>query len=330
MQPRRKYAFVASLKFLTIDKPLGRHWKIWGNLGISNSKAIAEEILSGSMPELIGGLEVRQILSGDPFIYALADYPDEDTSEARQMDLLFTHMVQIQQFVNLLWLIKDNSVNFELGFLEFPHRRQPGFSQVSSNFMSVMFTSATGARAPVPFNENELRATISTFNSFNKGPYDQILPMLKPLGPTSDDYRLTRALYFAQAARRAWNIPEKVAGYCTSFEALVSTSNTELAHQVSERVACLIGESREEALQIYRNLKRAYDTRSKLVHGGQLSINTTRYEEESQNCDEYLRRLFNRIVGNETILHAIEGNQEQVNQYFLERIFAAGWNQNDS
>ena len=87
------------------------------------------------------------------------------------------------------------------------------------------------------------------------------------------------------------DLPHKVANYCTSFEALVSTSSAELAHQVSERVAILIGNDSNDSLEIYSNLKRAYTTRSKLVHGDRLTATRDQFLKESLNCDGYLRRL---------------------------------------
>lgn len=117
------------------------------------------------------------------------------------------------------------------------------------------------------------------------------------------------------------NLPQKVTNYCTSFEALVSTSSTELAHQVSERVSILIGEDSSEAIDIYRNLKKAYSTRSKLVHGDQLTAGNDQYLIEAQNCDQYLRRLLRLVLTKDDVAGALEENQEKVNDFFLVRLF---------
>lgn len=117
------------------------------------------------------------------------------------------------------------------------------------------------------------------------------------------------------------DLPHKVANYCTSFEALVSTNSTELAHQVSERVAVLIGDDSSEALDIYRNLKKAYGTRSKLVHGDQLAAAKDQYLSEANNCDEYLRRLLRVVLTKENVARALEEKQEKVNEFFLNRLF---------
>lgn len=53
-----------------------------------------------------------------------------------------------------------------------------------------------------------------------------------------------------------------------AFEAvLLPNVNSELKFRLSERVALLIGKSKDERIEIFNNMKKIYDTRSKLVHG---------------------------------------------------------------
>jgi hypothetical protein len=53
----------------------------------------------------------------------------------------------------------------------------------------------------------------------------------------------------------------------TILEALLSTGSAEISHQISERVAVLIGQSPSERLEIYRKIKKLYDLRSRITHG---------------------------------------------------------------
>ena len=117
------------------------------------------------------------------------------------------------------------------------------------------------------------------------------------------------------------DLTQKTANYCTAFEAIVSTSSSELAHQVPERVALLIGKDSSEALKIYGNLKKAYRTRSKLVHGDRLTSSSEQYRTESENCDRYLRRLIHAILTRESVAKALQQKPEQVNQFFLSLLF---------
>ena len=322
---RHRFSFVTSLHHLKVDRPLGANWTIAGDLKISTSSSVAKSLTTPSLRQNIGELEARRILSGAPFLYATPESPGDDVSENRQLSILFTHLVYAQLFVNMLWLVKDNSINFELGFLQYPFVAGPVETRVSSNFLSALFTNATGDRGDTMFKAEELNKAIALYcrlygQQHDEGYENLLVPMSSP-SPMGQANRLTRAFYFVQAARATWQPAEKVAYYCTSFEALVSTSTSELAHQVAERVATLIGGAPREAVEIYRDLKRAYDTRSKLVHGGQLNAQEDRYLTDSTNCDNYLRRLFHILIANNDLRRAIEGKQDEVNRFFLDRIF---------
>ena len=315
---QREFSFITSLENLRIDRPLGSNWTIAGDLKISNSQSVASRLLTELLKELIGKLEVNQILSGRPFVYSVSEYPVEETSEEMQKELLVAHLVHVQAFTNALWLVKDNSVNFNLGFLQFPYQGQQ--ARVSSNFLSATFSDASTINAETSFDEAELKQAISLYNKMYGQSHDEFnIPQLPPLALGQYD-RASRSMYFVQAARAATHLPEKVAYFCTCFESLVSTSPTEIGHQVAERVASLIAETPSEALEIYRNLKRAYDTRSKLVHGGQLGRTECRYRTDSKNCDAYLRRLFHVLLGNSEIREAIEQEENEVNEFFLRRL----------
>ena len=300
---------------------MGSNWTIAGNLKMSNSLSVARRLVTESLSECIGKLEVNHILSGRPFVYSLSEYPVEDTSPKKQLEVLATHLRYTQLFVNLLWIVKDNAVTFELGFLQYPYVRKGHLTQISSNALSATFSDATGSRDEATFTEAELRLAIDLYKRVFGWAHDEYtVPEYPPIALGRKD-RLSRALYFLQAARSAGYLPEKVAYFCTCFESLVSTSSSELAHQVAERVASSIGNTPSEAMEIYRDLKRAYDTRSKLVHGGMLTDQGDRYRVDSTNCDSYLRRLIHVLNSNGKLREALEQNRESVDQFFLNRLF---------
>ena len=284
--------------------------------------------MTNALRENAGALEAEQILNGNPFVYSIAEYPVEDASHEKQLSVLYAHLARAQEFINILWLIKDNSVNFELGFLQYPYRKDP--ARISSYFVSSLFSSADGTRSEVIFDKTELATAISMFINLYGEEDEETLLSSPTLVPTGGIDRVSRSFYFLQGARLMGFLPEKIAYYCTCFETLVSTSATELTHQVSERVAILIAKKPSESVKIYRNIKRAYDTRSKFVHGGQLNAEETRYTTDSQNCDSYLRRLFHTLINNPDIRNAIGQNPEKVNQFFLGRLFGTDSTEGES
>ena len=83
----------------------------------------------------------------------------------------------------------------------------------------------------------------------------------------------------------------------------------------------MIAEDSSESLEVYRNLKRAYQTRSKLVHGGKLTDRHERYLSDSTNCDEYLRKLLDVLIADQEVRSSLEQDPEKVDRFFLEKIF---------
>jgi hypothetical protein len=79
--------------------------------------------------------------------------------------------------------------------------------------------------------------------------------------------RYQRFRYFISAARQTTDIGLKISQYITALEALVSSSSTEVTHQVSERIACLLEPPGSDRIDDYKRIKQAYGFRSKVVHG---------------------------------------------------------------
>ena len=53
----------------------------------------------------------------------------------------------------------------------------------------------------------------------------------------------------------------------TVFEAVLSTDNNEITHQIAERTAYLLEKGEDQRHETYRRMKRLYNTRSRVVHG---------------------------------------------------------------
>ena len=60
---------------------------------------------------------------------------------------------------------------------------------------------------------------------------------------------------------------DKLIDYITAFESLFVKEKQELSYRLSVRVALLIGKDKQDRKQIFELIKKAYDLRSKIVHG---------------------------------------------------------------
>lgn len=204
--------------------------------------------------------------------------------------------------------MKDNAANLDLGFLQYPYPN--GFrARVSSNRHSVLYTTSECSTNEISFSDEEIKSALGSFTSAPMPPIEG--------GPTPELDRISRAFYFLQIARNAPAPAEKIALYCTCFETLVSTGPSELSHQVSERVAVLLEGHSTKTMDVYRDMKQAYDTRSKLVHGASLSGNPAKYTKQSKACDDYLRMLLWRISEKSEIKALLEQkSSEKINSFF--------------
>lgn len=320
----KKYNFVTSLENFVVEGQLGSQWTLTADLKISTSMKVASKIVTPPLRRSIGDIEANAILSGNPFLYTITDYPLDNTSPESQLQILNSRLMIALQFFNLLWLIKDNAVDFGSGFLQYPYESNVQMARVSANSWSTRYSTAKGELKVTKFSKTELQQAISMHRSlYGPKTTTDVSGSLTPSTAGTID-RIARAFFFLQGARAFQDPAQKVANYCTCFEALLSTSRFELSHQVAERVAVLIGEDTSNSLEIYRNIKKAYNTRSILVHGDELKPLEEQYVSQALYCDDYLRRALIAIFSNQEIADIIIRKSKQtIDEFFLKRLLHA-------
>lgn len=151
--PPEKYSFVASLESLSVDGPLGSGWNLAAGLKISTSETIAKGLVNALLRHSIGEIEAKAILDGSPFLFATSDYPLDDTSPEAQMRFLNSRLRIGLLFCNVLWLIKDNSVNFDRAFLQYPYEKYGTPPRVSVNSWTTRYTKANGQLGVTEFSK---------------------------------------------------------------------------------------------------------------------------------------------------------------------------------
>lgn len=108
-----------------------------------------------------------------------------------------------------------------------------------------------------------------------------------------------------------------IADGCTfkALEALLANTTTELSHRVAERVAVLIGNTKEERCEIYAIVKKSYDVRSKIAHGDFIKGNEDDIRRYSEKLDIYLRQLLN-------LTEPYEQEKNKIEDYYLGLLMA--------
>lgn len=82
---------------------------------------------------------------------------------------------------------------------------------------------------------------------------------------------------------------DKLIDYMIAFESLYLNDNLELGYKLSVRVACFLGRDKKEKEQIFKEIKKAYDIRSRMVHGRTFNINAPiKFEKRKVSFEELL------------------------------------------
>lgn len=113
---------------------------------------------------------------------------------------------------------------------------------------------------------------------------------------------------------------EKITFYCSALEALLSTSQSELSHQIAERVAVLCSKELAERVEIYKFIKGSYSFRSKYIHGSPIRDN----EEDavikmSVKLDHIVRRTIEIAIADAVLMEAL-ADEKKLDDFMLLKI----------
>jgi hypothetical protein len=231
-------------------------------------------------------------------------------------EALINDMLRLKSLELGLWLVKDNASVFDRTWIAAP---PDGGIMVHTNTWASRNSSADGSFRAVPFSMEELRVARSIQTP-------QLPLYIRQSGsPTSlekGSERFSRFQYFIGAARSIPDVALKIAQYCSGLEALMSTSQQELSHQVSERVAAALHPPGDERIVVYKLVKQAYGFRSKAVHGATFKPNeVAQLTLTSEGIDEVCRAIFGAYIQDESPLrNALEGSDEDLNGYMIQAI----------
>lgn len=307
-----KYAYVTALIDFWITEKLRAPIQIKENLFLTNNPEHIASYTNTYHLLTIGSLEARLLTNGNPVLYRLDELRRREDATVEIVNFLR----EAQGFLMATWLAEDNSVNCELGFA-----LSQELMHVHSNALALSYSTHSGARRQVEVNEGGARSLADMHRRFFQGMRKQDHPEHTAFRRTT--LRLDRAARFLQQARSAEDLGQKIANYCSFFEALLSTSSAELSHQLSERAAFFLSNSPPERIRIFREIKKAYGVRSKIVHGDVLSsIAIAGLVDVAKNCDDTARALMLKIIMNPELDALMsDGSNEAIDAYMLDLIF---------
>ncbi len=309
-----KPIFLALLHQLQITDDLGTGDKIGEELRVTNNRNVIGELIKPAFRTIIGDMEVSSLLEGMPVVFAQEAIPDDLTPQ----EYLLARLYELQSFLMSTWVIQDNAINCELGFLLF-HRGQS--QTATSNFVAHLYSTADGKKEITKLTREQFRAMRGLHHAEIRIPDRPFAMPVSRLTPSHA--RLSRSHLFINAARGEFDVAMKIAHYCTAFETLFATTQTELSHQLSERIACYLFDTPEERLATYRKIKQAYGVRSKVVHGSTVRDNKLdELIETSQYCDQIARQIFMKLLTQADARALFDKSTEVFDEEMLKTIFS--------
>jgi hypothetical protein len=216
---------------------------------------------------------------------------------------------------NALWLVKDNSVRFNVGHLKYTDNL---LLTVTSNFVNSLYTTCIAEKNVTKFSKEEMIQAISYFNFF----FMLDLHLEEEKVTHAETNRITRAFYFLDLARKNFDIGTKVALHCSALECLFSVSSAELRHRLSETIANYLGTDLQSKRKLYDEVKAIYDFRSSVTHGSGipeklLKNNAEKLSQLGISCDNIVRYCFVKIINDTEIKKIYDENDNDKLSNFL-------------
>lgn len=301
--------FIVALLNIAIHEDLGVGIELLPDIKITNNSSEIRKLLNPFLKESIGGLEYKSLISANAILYSVDSHLIRFEPGSNPPQVRLERILQLCRNALLSsWLIKDNSINFEQGFIQYS---LDNTINVSSNFLGSIFTNATGERTPIELTLDELKKWEQLFakSIFN-------LLFQKPNQKGAN--RLSMALKYLDSARTSFELGLKVSFYCMCFESLFSTDSTELSHKIAERIAFFLSDDPELRIGIYRNIKSAYGVRSKVVHGDNIPAkNMEKVHQVALSCDQALRQIMNKIFGSENYTKVFTSDNNTLENFLI-------------
>jgi hypothetical protein len=302
-----KATFFARLTNLRVNGSLGRGIQFMDGFYITNDRQYIMSLVDKRYMSSIGSLEYRFILEG-PVAYSIIDGVEEKDYTANTVDMLN----KLNWFEHFFWVIQDCCVGHEVGFIASGARitsvRHGGFYTLASGEAEELECSADAFRSAVRSIREGSDIRRVDFSNKDK------------THNTKKMDRVWLALHLIGYARWTVFIPNKIAFYCSAIEALLSTSQSELSHQIAERVSVVINTA-ETRIETYKFIKKCYSLRSKYIHGDTVSQSEVEVVRASEKLDAIVRATLHAIFDDENLRQALNNNSS-LDDILLSRVLS--------
>jgi len=306
-----KFRFYAVLHNMKLDSTKTKGKRI--NLDeyrarITNGSGEFEKILQNpETNERIGFHSANEFLA-DNTTYVYIDGELENIISFEEMDTIglgfsFSLLRKIQYLTHYLWTVKDNNIYVRDGFLIVYENNFRDVGTYKASVSEINSTADNLRDVISTFSDEELDRAVSTmeenlFDLDSEENNDNKRELIESKYPTPEVFyesegsnRYIRAFFFTIAARSQAILSLKIVSYINALECLFSTSRNKISHNVAERAASLVKNTVIERDELYKKIKKAYNVRSRIVHGDPLNNNEDELAEMSKVLDNLLRNI---------------------------------------
>lgn len=288
---------------------------------LSNCSPILQETFDNELSaDTLGRHSVDEFV-GHTYFYIdgyFADGTAQSIVDEFGTKLTFAFLRVIQDYVERLWFLEDNSVYIRDGFLyTYKDRISDGYTFKAS--LSSIFSKANGVIEPSVFSLESLMSLSSDMFVINP---ENITPEIENYKDATQDHfwkknkveRKLRAWGYILLSRSQSQTPLKMMLYTMALESLLGTSTTELSHRLAERSAIMLGTTLEERTELYTTIKKSYDNRSTIAHGDLLKEDPN-FSERVVKIDGYLRKLM-------SFEEPYNMENSEIDKFFIEKLMS--------
>ena len=321
----KKAQFITTFRYVDFVGSI-ENFQLMPGINITNNESFKKSLLTPNLLENIGKIEYDFLAQASNIVYFDYDHKDLATLKADNPEaLLLVILVWIDELFRDAWLIKDHSMECDSAFLFATH--ESGETQWYSNYLAYRPSLSNGEHKVIKMTIDEVTEWAKINAHFTNYLFEKDSPSMQFM-MTKGFKRTGRAIKFVSSARTSPNLAFKIAHYCSALETLFATDTSELSHKLSERTAFFLGNLGYNRHEVFKNIKRAYDVRSKLTHGDILTDNRIKeLPEISEIVDDYLRKIFLAILSDNNFQSIFDSDNQKLNgqkidEYFYQMIFS--------
>lgn len=319
-----KYNFIIKLNNMTVSSRLSKGKEIKEGMRISNGAANFDTNFNNiPFRESFGHVEYLSF-KDSVYIYEIGNLENIQNRLGFKLDeiqLVNFLLRKVEVFLTCLWLVKDNSITSEVGFLHM-YEKYPEEGIFTSNVIPNLPSTSDGEFKNTEFDADELTQAIKYYNEFEFNPKssqaDIITQLENPLIKGSN--RIDRAFYFLGNARNTTALPIKSLNYCSLLECLFTNDSGEISHKVSERFALYIGNDFEARKALFKLSKELYKIRSKATHGQPVGAQPDHMRRLLIEIDNRVRNILLTSINKETRSEVFEMQNERFDNWFLDLV----------